>query len=240
LTGVDNGGIHRHFGWTGSQNQGAELDNYVSWHIKVSGYVVRPDDGRLDPVEGWIWLDRQWEVPAPPSESVIPSVDVAETYSPRLAPSVVSMAQENFESLASGWKWSGIHFRNRTDNHIYFGMWAEFFEYGTDFHFPNNVEWFRDDGQVVAYATVPVAIQVLDVWVSPVTGGIYPVKIAVTFTGLGTMTYTPIRRDQEFVLPTGDAVWEGLCDIQCDNPVVADAVGYLELVGYASLGLANN
>jgi len=232
LTGVDTAGMQRHFeGGTGFAIEGEFDVYYVSWHVKVSGWVVTPS-GLYDTVEGYIWFDREWLLPAT-GPSISATVDPPTTYASGLSTQLKNAAIASASgSSPFSWTWSGVHYTNTTDGHVYFLMWYENRVDGTNVHVNGNVEIRRDDGKYDSILTYDVLMTVDDIWISPVTNVAYPVKLQVEFVGWATLYYTPWRNNQESVFVDSSNVWEGACTITTNQAHMTKAVGYLELSGF--------
>ncbi len=130
----------------------------------------------------------------------------------------------------SGWQWFAVSFDNNYELMV--------------------AEARESDGEVITYGTLvdpsgttahidgeDIAIEVLNTWPSPHTGGEYPAGWRITIPAHEiSMTLTPLLDDQEFTLafPPNTIYWEGLTETDITfggEPVGGSA--YVELVGYA-------
>jgi len=94
------------------------------------------------------------------------------------------------------------------------------------------------DGSATEIAPSAIRQSATGAWTSPVTGGVYPSgwDVSLDAPRPGTLTLTPLLRDQELVTAqsTGVAYWEGAVSVAGTlGGRQVHGEGYVELTGYA-------
>jgi predicted secreted hydrolase len=93
--------------------------------------------------------------------------------------------------------------------------------------------WIGAGGSTEHLARGDYAIEALEYWTSPQTGGIYPVKwqVSVPGHGLDVMVEATFS-EQEMPIKLGPTYWEGSVAVSG----TASGVGFVEMTGYAGTG----
>jgi predicted secreted hydrolase len=89
--------------------------------------------------------------------------------------------------------------------------------------------WIAADGTTQHLSGADYALNVLEQWTSPTTGGTYPVKWRLTMPGYGVQaTVGATFPEQEMAIRVGPTYWQG--SVAVDGTV--QGVGYVEMTGY--------
>jgi predicted secreted hydrolase len=93
--------------------------------------------------------------------------------------------------------------------------------------------WIGADGSTEHLARGDYAIEALEYWTSPQTGGTYPVKWQVSVPDRGLdVTVEATFPEQEMPIQLGPIYWEGSVAVSG----TASGVGFVEMTGYAGTG----
>lgn len=135
----------------------------------------------------------------------------------------------NFLALGSGgWDWFSMQLANGVDYMVYFIRDAQgkiISTVGTR---------VAADGTSSMLTEGQISQRVVDHWHSATTGVTYPSGWELTLPE-GTVTVTPLVRDQELITTntTGNTYWEGACSVVGTvNGQPVNGQGYTELTGY--------
>lgn len=131
-----------------------------------------------------------------------------------------------------GWDWACLQLRNGQEAMCYRMRRRD----GTVDPF-STLAWINPEGGVTHYPPSQFGWKVLATWTSPVTGAVYPVRVAITLAPEGSPARTfilePLAKAQELAGGAGGIpYWEGGCRV-LDERGADIGNAFLELTGYA-------
>ncbi len=135
-----------------------------------------------------------------------------------------------------GWDWFALQFDDGREV-MYFKLREKATSAGTGGIVFDKGTWVSANGDSTLIPSGSATIEVLETWVSPTSGAVYPVKWRMIIPEYGVnITITPRINDQEMNL--SQRYWEGAVTFEgasSSGPV--RGVGYVELTGYDASGV---